>query len=437
MILEDEIDMDGFINEVAESDNSGSGTGNNNGYYVPPAVGIGSGALVRFVNGIPSTPLNPSKPGSGQAKLVNINWVTSDANKPLKIVMPALIDNKYQYPTILGEFIDKVLSRVWVDYTEEEMEANKSDPKLKGKKGYYNYIYEKRDDHGPLEGTAEANGLPTLSDIYWNVKKSGHKPGENFYDSQKPWYGQTVYIANVIDRMNPEWHKQNKSTKLLMAKVTVKGDKTTNKEASWFRMSPIQTVGKAIGSSLRADLYIHPEYDAKGIPIDRNAYQFFNMTKAANKQAKLDAAGIEGDEFDEVRLVPGFKDAFITNTSKLEDFTDEEKTFDVIDIDKVYRFTPYSTIVKFLGKTIEAFDKMTGSDYFERMKTEAKYEEEQKKVAPKGNFDQPAETPKADVAPKAAPVVETPVVETPAPAKEEPKAEVENDVNSFYDNLQF
>ena len=444
MLLNDDIDMDGFISEVAESDNSGNGSGNSNGFYVPPAVAIGAGALVRFVNGIPSTPLNPSKPGSGQAKLVNINWVTGADGKPMKLVLPALIDNKYQYPTILGEFIDKVLTRVWVDYTEEEIADNESDPDLKGKKGYYQYIYEDRDDHGALEGTAKASGLPTLQDIFWNVRKSGHKPGEKFYDSQKPWSGQTVYIANVLDRMNPEWHKQHKSTKLLMSKVTVKGDKVTNKEASWFRMSPIQTLGKQLGSSLRADIYIHPEYDVKGKAIDKNAYQFFNMSKAANKQAKLVAAGIEGDEFDEVKMIPGFKEDFIKNTVTLEDFTEEEKLYDVIDIDKVYKFTDYTYILKRLGPIIDAFDTMVGTDFGDRMRTEAKYEAEQKKSA-KGNFDKPVESKPVESKPVEAPVAdEAPVAKLPTeatvteakPAESKP-VETPNDVNSFYDNLQF
>ena len=379
MILDNDVDMDGFINSV-ESDETREAQGNaNGGWQFPTTVGIGKAALVRFVNGYPSSPTDPAIPGSGRAKLVNIAWVKDDDNKNIKLVLPAIIDNKPQYPSVILDFIDKVLSRTWVDYTEAELAANESNPKLKGKKGRYVYFYENRDDYGAMQ-----SGSMTLAQIFHNVFKSGHQPGEQYYDSQKSWRGQTVYIANVIDRLDPAWHAKNKKTKILMRKAELKGEKISNKEVSWFCMgAPLQELtGQPGGRKLNYDVLIWP---------GKETTDKFNL-KNVSKLKSI-------DYFDEVAGVLKFErdaDGNILSTSDLKakglkddrflisesnTFSEEEMTYEAIDIDKLYRFTSASTFIKHFGKMVQAFDDMTGTDFMPRLKHEAEMDKAAKEAA--------------------------------------------------------
>ena len=420
MIQENDVDIDSFIADTQETERNEKQEGTSKGFKTPKGLGIGQKAIVRFVNGIPSTPTDPGVPGSGRAKLVNIAWIQDDNNKPLKLILPALIDNKPQYPSIIHEFVEKVTSRTWVDFTEEEKAKNVG-TKFEGKDGRYVDFYENRNDYGVLESQRDsllAQGKPTLRDIYLNVKKSGHKPGEMYYESQKSWSGQTCYVGNVIDRLD-NWCSENKHTKLLVASVKVKGDKVNNKEASWFRMSPLKEFAKDHGSKMNYDVLIVPNYK-DGKEASNQPYQFFNISKLKSI-----------DYFSDVKRYCTEKE-LIASKDDLNDegivkctptFSASEQEYDVYDIDKEYRFTTATTLVNHCIKTIEAFDAMQGTDFGARLRQEAALEKQAKDAAKAGQKVEDAASPIAPIADVTAPIA-TPTQTVAPTAPVAPTAQV-------------
>ena len=138
------------------------------------------------------------------------------------------------------------------------------------------------------------------------------------------------------------FRSENKHTKLLVASVKVKGDKVNNKEASWFRMSPLKEFAKDHGSKMNYDVLIVPNYK-DGKEASNQPYQFFNISKLKSI-----------DYFSDVKRYCTEKE-LIAAKDDLNDegivkctpaFTVSEQEYDVYDIDKEYRFTTATTLVK-------------------------------------------------------------------------------------------
>lgn len=410
MIKEEDVNVDEYVSLVATNEQNNAQAN----YTFPKTVGVGTKAIVRFINGVAASPADPGTPGSGRAKLFNVSWIKDDKGKFFRLCLPAVINNKPMYPHTLLDFIDKVLSRTWVeDLIQED-----------GKKGGWKYFYAERNDYGQL-----SSGTRTLKDIFLNVYKSGASPSNQYYKSQKSWRGQTIYVANVIDRLDYKWHQENKKTKLLMRKVDVKDNQVRNKELSFYAVgSGLEDLIGAHGAKLNYDVLIYPGAEAK------DKFHFKNLSKL-----KL------VNYWDEVSKVVTEDDKKLVSVDP--DFTDEEKTWDPIDIDKYYKFTSASAIIDHLGQTIEAFDMMVGTNFMEQFKREAALE---KKV--KGATEQTESTPvAAPTQSTAETVTQAPVQSTVAPSFEsmnsvtsqstaEPEpmavsAEAQADIDQFYAEL--
>ena len=277
----------------------------------------------------------------------------------------------------------------------------------------------------------------TLKQIFWKVFKSGADPNGQFYKTQKSWRGQTIYVANVIDRLDYKWHQENKKTKLLMRKVGVKDGKVTRKELSFYAIgSSLKELTDSHGTKLNYDVLITPGAEAKDKYILKN----LSKLKTVNY-------------WDEVSK-------YVTDDDKAKVSTDiglteEEKTWEAIDIDRYYRFTPAKVILDHFGRTIKSFDMMVGTNFYQRFeeeaKADAKAEGKEYKPAESKPAAQTAPAAAANVAPaqtapaatSAAPQQAAPVQSpnfdsmSPAgvPADVAPSAEAQNDISTFYDSL--
>lgn len=379
----DEVDFDAYADTVeAGEKNNAQNNQNQKGFPTPDCAQVGNKAIVRFVNGIAETALDQGKPGSGRAKLFNIGWVKDDNNKAFFLTLPAIINNKPMYKSTMVEFIDKVLSRTWID---------DPNPEESGKKGEWKYFYADRNDYGQQQ-----SGEMTLKDIYQKVAKSGVDPTSQFYKSARSWRGQTVYVANVIDRLDYKWHQEHKTTKLLMKKITVKTDGISRKEVSFFAMgSPLKELTDNHGAGLNYDVMIIPGKE------NTDKYKLYNVTRYKVKDFWDDVKNIiTEDDKAKVSTEPGF--------------TQEEATWDPIDIDKFYRITPSRVILAHFGKTIKAFDMMTGSDFYGQFEAEAALEKkfdkkDSSEEAPAAAPAQPVAQPTAPVQPAVAPQVQATV----------------------------
>lgn len=444
MLQNDEVDFEAFVGTVEASEKKQvEKTATQKGFDVPDCTPIDDYAIVRFVNGIAETALDQGKPGSGRAKLFNIGWVRDDEDKPFFLTLPAIINNKPMYKSTMCEFIDKVLSRTWIANPEaKDGEA----------KGSWQYFYENRNDYGQQQ-----SGEQTLKQIFWKVFKSGVDPNSDFYKTARTWRGQTVYVANVIDRKDYKWHQENKKTKLLMRKLTVKADRVNRKEVSSYAISsPLKELSDNHGIGLNYDVLIVPG------KANNDKFTLKNLTKIKEK-----------DYWDDVKNIVKESDHDLVSTEP--GFTAEEKTWEPIDIDKFYRFTSASAILKHFGKTIKNFDMMVGTNFYEQFKEEADAEAKSRKAtaaqttesvaapatsAPVQPASQPATQPApqpvaqpaAQVTTQAAPVQASqpaaqPQVQQPtapsfdtmqpvgAPPEIQPSAEAQQSIDSFYDSL--
>jgi hypothetical protein len=265
----------------------------------------------------------------------------------------------------------------------------------------------------------------TLKQIFWKVFKSGADPNGQYYKTQKSWRGQTIYVANVIDRLDYKWHQENKKTKLLMRKVTLKDGQLRHRELSFYAIgSGLKELSDAHGSKLNYDVLIWPGVEAK------DKYNVKNVSK-------LKQVGY----WDEVSKIITEEDK--AKISENVGLTDEEKTWDCIDIDKYYRFTSAKTILDHFGKTIKAFDMMVGTNFYEQFEAEAKTDAKaagKEYTAPETTAAQPiASQPVPAPQPAAQPSQPSFDTMQTVAAKPEPlpiSQEAQMDVNTFYSSLE-
>lgn len=392
MLQNEDADFNAIVNAVDSNEkNQAQKNSAKRGFPKPDYCAVGNRAIVRFVNGIAETALDQGKPGSGRAKLFNVGWVKDDNDKSFPLTLPAIINGKPMYNSVLCDFIDKVLARSWIDnpnYTGAQGEE----------KGDWKYFYADRNDYGQQQ-----SGEMTLKDIFWKVYKSGVSPTSQYYKSTRSWRGQTIYVANVIDRLDYGWHQKNKKTKILVKSVKVKDDNVTAKDISFYAMGkPLNALIEAHGQSMGYDVLIVPPVES----TDR--YTLKNLSKLKEKDYWDEvAAWVSVDDRQKVSMNPGF--------------TEEEATWEPIDIDKFYSLTRAKDILAHFGKTIKNFDMMTGSNFYEQLQAEAAADEKvkgSKKAAQNASNATPASAPVANTAPVAAPV-------NPAPVQPQPVAPVQ------------
>lgn len=327
-----------FLASVQEEEkDEAQNSQNQKGFEFPECAQIKGHAIVRFVKGIPETTFDKDKSGTGRAKIVNTGWVKDDEGKFFPLILPAVIKGKPHEKSAFLDFIDKVLTKVWVQ--------DPNDPK----KGAYNYIYSERDDYGQ-----QKSGEKTLKEIFWDVFKSGKTPQDMYYESQRSWRGKTVYIANVIDRLDYKWHQEHKKTKLLMSKITTKGDRVNHSEISYYLIgAPLAELANNHGTKLDYDVLIVPN------PKDnKEKYKLTNVTK-------LKGIGY----WDDIQNIVPENERELISTTK--GFTEEEASWESVDIEKYYHYTSAATLLKHFGKTIKNFDMMVGTNFYDELKAEA------------------------------------------------------------------
>ena len=346
MLLEDFNEAE-FVGLVDKQDKeSGASTSN---WKIPDCVEIAAKAskdhpkgyaVVRLINPMPSTPADPGTPGSGRAKLANISLIKDSKGNFHRVVMPAYIKYNAQYPSVFLDFINKVLSKVKVE-----------GQKTADGKQLYASVYENRNDYG-----AQQTGKMTLAEIWKMVNTCSQE--QNGDIKPKTWRGSTAYITNCIDRTDPKWHQEHKSTKLLVKEVTKKGEKTYLKELPWYciqnGLDSIRTSYETTPyRKFHCDVFIEP--GAKGT----DSYKFVNASKAKDREF-----------LDELKLPA----EVVKNISLDPNLTAEEMQYSVIDIEEFYKFTPASKLLEWFGDVIGMFDSYEGTNYKPQLEWEAKEE---------------------------------------------------------------
>lgn len=186
-------------------------------------------------------------------------------------------------------------------------------------------------------------------EIYNIVEKNGLSKTDPKYMFDKGWQGKEVYIMNVIDREQMDWHKKNKHTMLLAKSVNI--DDTGNIWAD----EGISSIASATGFSQLFKYYKSWEnYDVA-------------ITKTGNK----DMAFI----IDNASKNPEKVEKEVAKYISTEDhLTPEEKAWARYDLTKLFRKTTATKIYNRLKGTIARIDTALGTHFLEELEDEVEKE---------------------------------------------------------------
>lgn len=225
----------------------------------------------------------------------------------------------------------------------------------------------------------------------WNIiDKNGLTKADKQYMYDKGWVGSEVIIMNVIDRAQMDWHKENKHTMILAKSVTEKDGNTYVEEGiSSFSAKPqFVKLIKHYGAWEKYDISVIKTGDKA------NAYIISNATKNPE-------------------LVEGPNAEYI---SDLDHLTDEERSWERYDLEKLYRITTNTKIYNKLKETIARIDAALKTNFLDELKAEV---EKEKALFDEmyGNKDEEEETTSAPITITES--VETEPIEIPSYEPEE------------------
>lgn len=389
--------------------NNSNGSGNG-GTWTPPE-GSTRRAYVQVIKGTGKTKTVTAKPGifrfinldvfpqkpvsmwnfhNGEARILHDAWIVDDNGKKMHLVYPYIDEDT---ESVYGKESNPIND--WIAAVTEEQKVWKkvTDPNTGTTKNKLikTPLYEKRNDHGNLEGTPEAEGLPTLAEIYHYIMKGGDEG-----QMSKGFIGNKIIACNCIDRNDMEYHRTSKKFKLF-AQALIANDPTKPKYKDAGKFFLYDSLFEAV-----PDMSFDSDYNRVDVAVIPELATFGNNAYQAKV---LDAsARVKSGFFNDLK-----KDFDIEELKKIvvtDDYlSEEEMSWDPVDIDAVWPLTSCNAFAKRVGKMVEAWDKMMGTDFLPRMKAVA-----DKEIAAKAN-DKEESTALAE---------ETAPVEEPAPTTDEP-----------------
>jgi hypothetical protein len=240
------------------------------------------------------------------SKRIFVAMILGDDDKKFRCIGPNPNDRK---DWILYRVMNKVLDRKW----------NKDKPSSRGK-GDWDYI----------------NAL-THPDLYNRCAKNNNL--ENVLE--KGWRFSPVVMVNVIDRANYDWHLKNKRYRLLSKKASSYQDKV------FFEPGIPDMLYKLIEDDIVATdgNVCWEDYDIVIKKIDKDPW--YKAYHGVDDAKKLDA---------EVK-------ALIQDRG----LTPEEASWEMNDIDKLFRITPYKRIKDKLGLFFQRVDKAFNTHYYDEL----------------------------------------------------------------------
>jgi len=165
----------------------------------------------------------------------------------------------------------------------------------------------------------------------------------NNYD--KGWKPLGYTVMNVIDRLDPDFHKNFKHSKVLTKKAT------EVKESNIVYYEPGVPIGlyNAIFDDLvdgYSDDYTNFDVFIKRDPT--NQFMPYKVYHAVEDSKKI-------------------KDKSLLDKISNGVLTEEEKKYQLYDFDKIYRISTYHKWFKYLGKTIKEIDLKFNTNYYEEL----------------------------------------------------------------------
>ena len=262
-----------------------------------------------------------SKLDAYTARTVTISWIVGDNGKKFKVVKPSLAEDPTHF---LNRVINKVQAFTWVDKTKV-------------------YTVKVKDP-----------------DLFNLVDKNGLEESDPRFKMEKGWKGKEVLIMNVIDRTQMDWHKENKHSMLLAKGINVHPD------GSEIADEGISSYG--VSSRLNHLFMSYGSWEKYDIAISRTGKMDapYVVLNASNSPMEVDKS---------------IRD-FI---SKEPCLTDEEKSWERYDLDKIFGYTTATKIFNRLKGTLKRIDTSLGTSFYEEIqelseKEKKEWEEKYKDV---------------------------------------------------------
>jgi len=252
------------------------------------------------------------------ARVVRIARVINDKGKQMRLVLP-LRDRDDSY--IMWRVIDRINEVEWV-----------KDSEGKGMK-----IFLSKESHPSLFNMINFNNL------------SESDPKRKFGLLGKGWMGKEYFIMNVIDRSMMNWHRENKHTVLLSKNINiVKGDN-----------------GKIA------------EYVEEGVPafgftkaLMMNVVKFYGFWE--NYDIGLERTGLQTtpirviNAYKHIEEVPSDLQPLVSSNPSL---TEEEKSWERYDLNKLFQVTSYTKIYNQLHLSFAKIDNELGTHFLDELKS--------------------------------------------------------------------
>lgn len=166
---------------------------------------------------------------------------------------------------------------------------------------------------------------------------------ENNFD--KGWKPMSYTVMNVIDRLDPDYHKTFKHSKVL----TKKANEDPKTKIVYYEPGVPIGLYKAIFDDL-VDGY-NDDYSNFDVFIKRdtsNQFMPYKVYHAIEDMKKIKDKNILS------KVVDGL-------------LTEEEKKYELYDFDKIYRASTYHKWLKYLGKTIKEIDLKFNTKFYEEL----------------------------------------------------------------------
>lgn len=342
-------------------------------------------ALVRMVSGLCPRKRADWTYDVGQSRVVTKSWIAKDQNgKPWKIILPPHWSDENNP---VWDFIDKVTEKVYTKVKNPD--GSETSQK--------NFVYKGITNYGKLQ-----SGPYTLGEIFEFVTKGGESPmNASKYKYANGLAGKEIFVANVIDRNDYQWHKDNKKFKVLIRSSNASKDPANPFKGELSAYSIYTITGKSATASQPLTKALVKEDGTHYNPWDIDL-AIKDPDTAHDNFAKCEVVNASDcKEHNYYKEIAGWN--IDTNKIVVGPLTDEEKSWEPVNLDKgEFGINSYKNIWDHIGNYITAFDEMTGSNFGERIQAKIEQEAALKKAnqaeeAPAQPAPSPAPAPANDV----------------------------------------
>jgi hypothetical protein len=247
---------------------------------------------------------------------------------------------------ILTRLYDKVREEKWTEWTEEDI---KRFPDLNLKKN----------EKGKVEGVAKNGKTYTGRYVRLHENTAAYKritanrPEDSREQYPNYFYPKTLVMCNVIDRSD-DWCAKNKSAKILGSRQNT--DQKTGKVYRDIGIplklydKIVDFIAKGIGDWAKIDIVMYKVGEGKA-----SSYEVFDATTA-------DVNGKKAFLYERF-----FKSPTTINIASSEPLTEDEKSYKLWDLDKMYN-PRYYLIARYLGGLFKLVDLELNTHFYDELR---------------------------------------------------------------------